>query len=613
MRRLLTLALLAAHLSAATLWIGPYLQDVRTDRATVMWAALEPAAGQVAIAGAAANSQVTELTPARTGLDFPIYLHSAQLRNLTPDTDYPYSIRLNGEPVAIEPRPSFRTPGATAQTLLLIGDSGDGGEPQLTLAALLNQQPASALLHVGDIAYFEGTFRQFHDQFFEAYKPLLARAALFTTPGNHDYFEDAFPYRTLFSPPTDNVPAAGERRYYSFDWSNLHITVVDTNTPFEQAIEDRGPLLNWLDRDLRTTTQPLRIVLLHHSPFTTSGQKVDDPVSAMVRQYLTPIFERHAVHLVIGGHEHVYQRTFPRANAEFSASINGTIYVTSGAAGSQLYEPGAAPFQAKALGASHALRLLSSPQQLRVEAFSPDSTLLDLFTIPVSPQLTSVVNSASHQPDIAPGALITIYGWNLAPAESAPAFPLPTESRGTRATLGGLPLPIVYAGRTQINALVPFNAPLPDTPQILTLTTPFGTTRTTVRLSSAAPAIFTVPTTTNGPVAAAVHLNGDLVTDAAPAVPGEWLAVFGTGLGPVNGTLADGQPAPLSPLLTARNIVSASIAARIAEVSVACLAPGYSGLYQVNLRVPEGLPPGRQPLVWTTAGASSAPAALPIR
>lgn len=612
MRCLLALALITSPITAATLWIGPYLQDVRTDRATVTWAALEPAAGQVAIPGATANSEVTELAPSRTGLDFPIYLHRAQLRNLTPDTTYTYSIRLNGEPIAIDPQPRFRTPGSADQTLLVIGDSGDGGQPQLTLASLLNQHEASALLHVGDIAYFEGTFSQFHDQFFQAYKPLLARAALFTTPGNHDYFEDAFPYRTLFSPPIDNVPAADQRRYYSFNWSNLHITVVDTNAPFEQAIEGRGPLFTWLERDLRTTTQPIRIVLLHHSPFTTSQQKVDDPVCAMVRQYLTPIFERHAVHLVISGHEHVYQRTHPRANAEFKATQNGTIYVTSGAAGSQLYEPGAAPFQAKALGQSHALRLLATTQQLQVEALSPSNTVLDTFEIPTSPQLTSIVNSASYQPDLAPGALITIYGWNLAPAESTSTFPLPTDTGGTRITIGDLPLPILYAGRTQINAQIPFTASPSDTPVPVTVTTPVGVKRTTIRLRPAVPAIFTVPTT-SGPVAAAVHLNGDLVTDTAPAAPGEWLAIFGTGLGLVNGSLSDGQPAPVSPLLTVQNAVGASIATRTAEVAIACLTPGYSGLYQVNIRVPEGLTPGRQPLIWTTADVSSPAVALPVR
>jgi uncharacterized protein (TIGR03437 family) len=38
------------------------------------------------------------------------------------------------------------------------------------------------------------------------------------------------------------------------------------------------------------------------------------------------------------------------------------------------------------------------------------------------------------------------------------------------------------------------------------------------------------------------------------------------------------------------------------DVSAACLAPGFVGLYQINIRVPGGLTPGTYPLQLLTGG-----------
>ncbi len=90
-----------------------------------------------------------------------------------------------------------------------------------------------------------------------------------------------------------------------------------------------------------------------------------------------------------------------------------------------------------------------------------------------------------------------------------------------------------------------------------------------------------------------IHANGTLVSPSAPAETGEVVSVFLTGLGQVNGEITAGQP---SPPLTARVPVVAQLGAASVNPSYAGLAPGFAGLYQVNLTVPAELPTGTHKL-----------------
>lgn len=615
LQALTPLALAVPGSAAATLWFGPYLQDVRADRATVVWAAHGAGPGHVRVTGAGldltVNSQVTELAPERTGLGEPLYLHQALVSGLKAAAEYRYSLFLNAAEL-VPPGPyRIPTPGTTSQRMLVIGDSGDGESLQIDLAKDLEGQEASVLLHVGDIAYWEGAFSQFINAFFGVYAKLLPRMALFTTPGNHDYEQDAFPYRTLFSPSVAGVPVEGHHRYYSFDWGPAHFAVLDTNTPLEQAIEGRGRMLTWLERDLRTTEQPLRIVMFHHAPFTSSAEKLADPVSAMVRLHITPLLEHAAVHLVLSGHEHVYQRTFPRRHGTFSRTEPGTVYLTTGGAGSQHYQPGPSTFAVKAFSALHALRLDLRDNGVQLEAIGLGGVVLDSVQLSALPQLgeNAAVSAASFEPRLAPGGLVSLFGWNLALTEAgAQKFPLPLELGGARVSLGTTPLPLTFASRTQINALLPLDFTLSTQPSELTVTTKVGSVRIPIRLQAAAPAVFN----TSG-VAAALHPDATPVTESAPASPGEWLAVYGTGLGEVNGALASGVAAPGVPLLETVMPVRAFVGGREAEVAIACLAPGLAGVYQVNLRVPAGLPPGPHLLSLLVNWVASPVVTLPVR
>jgi adhesin/invasin len=99
-------------------------------------------------------------------------------------------------------------------------------------------------------------------------------------------------------------------------------------------------------------------------------------------------------------------------------------------------------------------------------------------------------------------------------------------------------------------------------------------------------------------------LNQDLTlhTPQTPIPAGGYVVLYMTGMGPTTPQVADGQPAPSSPLAVLNGTVRATIGGVDAFVQFAGLAPGLVGLIQVNVQIPAGLASGDQPVFVTVNG-----------
>jgi uncharacterized protein (TIGR03437 family) len=113
----------------------------------------------------------------------------------------------------------------------------------------------------------------------------------------------------------------------------------------------------------------------------------------------------------------------------------------------------------------------------------------------------------------------------------------------------------------------------------------------TTAIGTTAPGVFTLPPGGLGN-GAIIHQDGSLVTTLNPAQAGETVSVFVTGLGAVNPTISDGAAGPSNPLSYTSNTITADITGTAATVTYAGLAPGFAGLYQVNVTIPAGLTAG---------------------
>ena len=190
----------------------------------------------------------------------------------------------------------------------------------------------------------------------------------------------------------------------------------------------------------------------------------------------------------------------------------------------------------------------------------------------------SIVLPAAGVPDtlnLAAGTLISTYGRDLANAVfSSTTFPLPTEVAGTRLTANGQPLSLLYVGPGQINAYLP--------PHLfglvqLRVSNPGGQDTTTLWIEPSVPAIFTLNGTGTGPAAAINALTGQIISANGRVEPGDYVALFVTGLGPTY--LSGGvERAFTTPRLF--------LGGREVTVLFAGLAPGFVGLYQVNFQIP---------------------------
>lgn len=601
--RIIGLGLAAFSLTAATLARYPYLQNVGPDHATILWTTTDdPGRGEVvATAGGRehrAPSAVRPFFPEETGLTLVFFLHRVKLTGLSPGTTYAYSIRINGaDPLAGMVPLSFRTAAPGAFSFLVVADSGDGKSGQQIIARRMETEDARFVLHAGDLAYENGTFAQLEHYFFSVYRALLMRVPFFVVAGNHDYYDrDGAAYRASFVQPE----GPGGERYYSFDWGDVHFTALDTNTPLVEAAEGRGEMLRWLDQDLSRTRRLWRVVFMHHLPFANSHHK-DDPDCARVASHVVPILERHGAHLVFTGHEHNYQRTLPRRAGAFAEAGPGTVYVTTGGGGADVHplEPDARLAAGAAL--SHYVRVDVGDSEMVVRAIDGEGKQFDEFRLSAAPYVTAVVDAAALRGATAPGGLIAVFGLNLARGQAFPdGLPLPLHLEGTTLHANGAVMPLLYVSRGQINAQVPFHLIPPLT---LRIRASGGVAESTVRVEPAAPQIFRI-----GAGPAAVHLDGRAVRPATPAAPGEWIVVFATGLGDVRGEPVAGEAArAAAAVLPVRAMVGQSEA----EVSYAGLAPGFAGLYQINLRIPTAVA-GTLPLRILAGSAESEPVPIAI-
>lgn len=233
-----------------------------------------------------------------------------------------------------------------------------------------------------------------------------------------------------------------------------------------------------------------------------------------------------------------------------------------------------------------------------------------------------IFNAASYQPGntIALGSFVSIFGTNLSNGASAPTTqPLPTSYQGTQVFLGGVALPLQYAGPNQINALIPANVAV-DSQQPLVIQRDLTQgTPISVTIADAQPGIYTANQQGTGQGAVLTVDNAlDAPTGAYPgshpAAQGSVIQIFCTGLGAVTNPPAAGAAAPNSPLSYTVSTVTATIAGINAPVLFSGLAPGFIGLYQVNVTVPFGSPvAGAVPLVLSVGSAVSNTATIAIQ
>ncbi len=209
----------------------------------------------------------------------------------------------------------------------------------------------------------------------------------------------------------------------------------------------------------------------------------------------------------------------------------------------------------------------------------------------------SIVNAADNQSGaLAPNTIGTIYGTNLSYSTAAltgndvagGVLPTVLGTDETEVFINNIPADLYYVSPGQINFLVPPNLS-PGSATIAVFIDGLYGPQIPVTLTAAAPGLFQLDATH----AVATFPDGTVLTPSSSAQPGDIVILWATGLGTVTPPALYGEiPTAAAPLVAGANLSILLNGAPVpaGAIDYAGVAPGFAGLYQINLTLPASTP-----------------------
>jgi uncharacterized protein (TIGR03437 family) len=323
----------------------------------------------------------------------------------------------------------------------------------------------------------------------------------------------------------------------------------------------------------------------------------------------TMIHGQATIQTVAGGPFH-----FPASTIDLGAPLGQIAGVAADGAGN-IYASDASNQIVVKLSLSGALTVLAGAG---AKGFSGEGGPATASTVPAI-NAGGVTIGAGFQPGFAPGSLISIFGTNFAAAPtSASGSPLPTTLGGVQVLVNNQAAPLFFVNGTQINVQAPFELVAGTPATITVIANGSASAPVTVPITAEQPGIFILGSFGNqGTILLAG--TGTLAMPVTPGIPsapaqaGDYLSIFCTGLGATTPFVPTNTVSPGSPPATVNNAVTAIIGGLPATVSFAGLAPGFIGLYQVNVQVPLGVAGNAVALFLTQGGVPSNVATIAVQ
>ena len=323
------------------------------------------------------------------------YIHEATLTGLTPNTKYEYRVGYGTDRRSDWYR--LETAGASVYDVLIYPDSQSGDYSQweeIVKSSALRNPRTALYISMGDLVDNGEQAYQWRT-WLNSIKPLSANVPLATTLGNHEMYtldwkmREPYAYLNYFAvPPNGNE--IFNRRYYSYDFGDVHYVVLDTML-YESNHEDNHDThhpdlydvqVQWLHQDLTTNTKKWTVVLMHRDPFQYAFDRPganraigfdDEGVLFM------PIFDEFNVDLVLSAHLHSYRNRGHVRN--FDRDASGPLYILTGIAGDarrpKWKEHPLDVYVALDRDKNNYMTMTVKPNKLIVKAFLPDGTQLD--------------------------------------------------------------------------------------------------------------------------------------------------------------------------------------------------------------------------------------------
>jgi uncharacterized protein (TIGR03437 family) len=227
-----------------------------------------------------------------------------------------------------------------------------------------------------------------------------------------------------------------------------------------------------------------------------------------------------------------------------------------------------------------------------------------------------VLNAASYNTANPPGSLIVVFGTNFASkvlvASSTPlSMQIGSGTDKVSVSIANKPAPIYYIAQNQLSVQLPWGV-APGNANIVVTRNGTASPSQTMTVATFSPGIFTINQAGSGAAWVINNNDGSVAQPVAgwpfpkivarSAKAGDNLFVYATGLGPVASPPNDGAaPCPAPPACPANYAKSAATttapevlingtAIPAANVQFSALTPFYPGVYQLNFKMPSGIP-----------------------
>lgn len=227
------------------------------------------------------------------------------------------------------------------------------------------------------------------------------------------------------------------------------------------------------------------------------------------------------------------------------------------------------------------------------------------------PRIDSVVNAASWSAPVSPGALAAVFGTNLAATTAPGTPPYQTTLGGTTVTINGVAAPLLFVSPGQINFQMPSSVANTEwftiTGANIVVTTAAGASGQVTFDVGSMPGLFTADASGCGQATALnIRADGSASMNSAlhSAAPGDYIALYGTGLGFAGSEPPDGMAATGPANLTQMPGLLLNETTGVTPL-YAGLAPTLPGVDQVNFQIPAGTRNGCSVPVSVSAGLGS--------
>ncbi len=290
---------------------------------------------------------------------FKLQRHTVRLSGLQPGATYYYRVG-NAQYGWWSPTGVLRTAdGSKDVTFLHLSDQQSQNERQynecwvpVLKSAFENYGKIDFIADAGDLVDHGDNNRQWQAMF-DTGESYLLNTFLMPATGNHGGFgtNATVNYFTLPNMPKQDTETGV---YYSFDYNNVHVSVLNT-----EALDEDNALtqeqITWLKRDVKKAADAdWHFVMFHKALYSHGSHYKDKDVIAM-RKQLGTLMPELGIDVVLTGHDHVYLRTASLVGNEkadttytylekdgdiYKAQVQptGTTYLISGTAGVKFYK-----------------------------------------------------------------------------------------------------------------------------------------------------------------------------------------------------------------------------------------------------------------------------------